>query len=187
MITPAGNSFLPYQPPPQSIGVGLKLLIGLLLHGVDQEGGQDQAQEADVPGRDELLQQATATVRNTELEVIKCHPGRLADSEAKALPAGGGEKITWPLWQTEHFINVFHFPRGRHTHARTDIFRSLLVRVHDSISKLIKAKVRQMFLRLVRLKLDHHFQVVEVQTPDTPSSWLDNKHIGQRQIDIFVW
>lgn len=52
----------PYQSPPQSISVGLELLVGLLLHGVDQEGGQDQAQEANVPGRDELLQQATATV-----------------------------------------------------------------------------------------------------------------------------
>ena len=44
-----------HQPPPQGIGVGLKLLVLLLLRQVNQEGGQDQAQEANVPGCDQLL------------------------------------------------------------------------------------------------------------------------------------
>lgn len=66
-----------YQPPPQSVGVGVEVLrFGLsggvfmaghvhgdivLLHQVDQEGRQDQRQEADVPGGDQLLHRHTHT------------------------------------------------------------------------------------------------------------------------------
>jgi len=60
-----------YQPPPQSVGVGVEVLRWrlaggvvvaghvhgdvVLLHQVDQERRQDQRQEADVPSGDQLL------------------------------------------------------------------------------------------------------------------------------------
>lgn len=62
-----------YQAPPEGVGIGIKVLLGglgsrsisvhcvrgdvILLHQVDQEGGQDEGEEADVPGCDELLEQ----------------------------------------------------------------------------------------------------------------------------------
>lgn len=189
----------PYQPPPQGIGVGLELLVGLLLHGVDQEGGQDEAQEADVPGGDELLQRATAAVSGAQLKVIKCHPQRLSEREAEPPAAGDSHMASVanpalhkrPLFPTTHTHTHSLALSLSHTHTQLHIFRSLLARVHDSISKLIKAKVRQMFLRSERLKLDHRFEVVEEQTPATPSCWLPfslgNRGIGKdRSVFLFL-
>lgn len=65
------NNSSTYQPPPQSVGIGVKILFGLshgvlmvgrvhgdviLLHQVDKEGCQDEREETDVPGCDQLLQ-----------------------------------------------------------------------------------------------------------------------------------
>lgn len=44
-----------YQTPPERIGVGLKHLVILLLSEIHQERGQDQTQEANVPGGDQFL------------------------------------------------------------------------------------------------------------------------------------
>lgn len=44
-----------YQTPPECIGVGLKHLVILLLSEIHQERGQDQTQEANVPGGDQFL------------------------------------------------------------------------------------------------------------------------------------
>lgn len=41
-----------HHAPPQRVGVCLELLVELVLHEVDEERGEDQNQEADVPGRD---------------------------------------------------------------------------------------------------------------------------------------
>ena len=72
-----------YQAPPECIGVGVEVLgLGLasgvvgvghfhgavvLLHQVHQEGGQDQGQEADVPGCDELLWVQPCTHKHTHI------------------------------------------------------------------------------------------------------------------------
>lgn len=45
-----------HQAPPESIGVGVKVVILALLRQVHQERGQDEAEEADVPGGDQLLE-----------------------------------------------------------------------------------------------------------------------------------
>lgn len=54
----------PYHAPPQGIGVAGEARLALLIHSVflrqvDEVGGEDQAQEADVQGRDQLLENKT--------------------------------------------------------------------------------------------------------------------------------
>lgn len=44
-----------HRAPPQRVCVGGKLLVELVLHQVDEERGEDEDQEADVPGRHQLL------------------------------------------------------------------------------------------------------------------------------------
>lgn len=44
-----------HQAPPQCISVGVKMIVLALLRQVHQKRGQDEAQEADVPGGDQLL------------------------------------------------------------------------------------------------------------------------------------
>lgn len=41
-----------HQASPEGISIGLEHFVVLFLCQIDQEGGQDQAQEANVPGRD---------------------------------------------------------------------------------------------------------------------------------------
>lgn len=45
-----------HRAPPQSVGVGGEVLVEFFLHQIDQEGGEDQHQEADVPGSHQLLE-----------------------------------------------------------------------------------------------------------------------------------
>lgn len=44
-----------HRPPPEGVCIGGKLLVILLLCQIHQERGKYQHQEADVPGRDQLL------------------------------------------------------------------------------------------------------------------------------------
>lgn len=44
-----------HQAPPERVGVGVKMVVLALLRQVHQKRGQDEAQEADVPGGDQLL------------------------------------------------------------------------------------------------------------------------------------
>lgn len=46
---------LTYRSPPQRVGVGGEVGVGILLGQIDQEGGKDEHQEPDVPGGDQLL------------------------------------------------------------------------------------------------------------------------------------
>lgn len=46
---------LTHRPPPERVGVGGEVRVGVLLGQVDQEGGEDEHQEPDVPGGDQLL------------------------------------------------------------------------------------------------------------------------------------
>lgn len=53
--------WLPHHAPPQRISVAGEARLALLVHGillgkVDEVGGEDQAQEADVQGGDQLLE-----------------------------------------------------------------------------------------------------------------------------------
>lgn len=52
---PKGREALAYRSPPKRVGIGGEVGVGVLLSQVDQEGGEDQHQEPDVPGGDELL------------------------------------------------------------------------------------------------------------------------------------
>lgn len=61
-----------YQTPPERIGVGFKHLVILFLSEVHQERGQDQTQEANVPGCDQFLLRAHACTRSVKIN-IKCH------------------------------------------------------------------------------------------------------------------
>lgn len=45
-----------HRAPPQGVRIGRKLLVELVLHQVDEERGEDEDQEADVPGSHQLLQ-----------------------------------------------------------------------------------------------------------------------------------
>lgn len=48
-------SHITYRAPPQSIRIGGKLLVELVLHKVDEERREDENQETDVPRCDQLL------------------------------------------------------------------------------------------------------------------------------------
>lgn len=50
---------LTHRPPPERVGVGGEVGVGVLLGQIDQEGGEDEHQEPDVPGGDQLLRAAT--------------------------------------------------------------------------------------------------------------------------------
>lgn len=52
----ARRDHVTHRAPPQGVGVRRKVLVELVLHQVDEEGGEDQNQEADVPGRHQFLQ-----------------------------------------------------------------------------------------------------------------------------------
>lgn len=44
-----------HQAPPECISIGIKVVVLALLCQIHQEGGQDETEEANVPGRDQLL------------------------------------------------------------------------------------------------------------------------------------
>lgn len=44
-----------YRSPPKRVSVGGEVRVGILLGQVDQEGGEDEHQEPNVPGGDQLL------------------------------------------------------------------------------------------------------------------------------------
>jgi hypothetical protein len=46
---------LTHRPPPERVGIGGEVRVGILLSQVDQERGKDEHQEPDVPGGDQLL------------------------------------------------------------------------------------------------------------------------------------
>ena len=48
-------SLLTHQSPPEGVGEAPEHLVLVLLDEVDEEGGEDEAEEADVDGRDQLL------------------------------------------------------------------------------------------------------------------------------------
>lgn len=73
-----------YQSPPQSISVGFKLVIQLLLYRVDQERGQDQTEEADVPGCDELLKKNTCSKQKETGDKI-CRASQREDVQSFSL------------------------------------------------------------------------------------------------------
>lgn len=60
---------LAHRAPPQSISIGGKVLVVFFLHQVNQERGEDQHQEPDVPGSHQLLQH-THTHTNTSTHSI---------------------------------------------------------------------------------------------------------------------
>lgn len=47
---------LTHRPPPERVSVGGEVGVGVFLGQIDQEGGEDEHQEPDVPGGDQLLQ-----------------------------------------------------------------------------------------------------------------------------------
>lgn len=47
---------LAHRAPPQRISIGGKVLVEFFLHQINQERGEDQHQEPDVPGSHQLLQ-----------------------------------------------------------------------------------------------------------------------------------
>lgn len=46
---------LTHRPPPERVGIGGEVRVGILLSQVDEERGEDEHQEPDVPGGDQLL------------------------------------------------------------------------------------------------------------------------------------
>lgn len=48
---------LTYRSPPKRVSVGGEVRVGVLLGQIDQEGGEDEHQEPDVPGGDQLLRE----------------------------------------------------------------------------------------------------------------------------------
>ena len=47
---------LTYHSPPEGVREAVDVLVVLLLHDVDDERGEDEAQEPDVDGRDQFLE-----------------------------------------------------------------------------------------------------------------------------------
>lgn len=47
---------LAHRAPPERISIGGKVLVEFFLHQINQERGEDQHQEPDVPGSHQLLQ-----------------------------------------------------------------------------------------------------------------------------------
>lgn len=45
-----------HRSPPQGICIGGKVLVEFFLHQINQEGGEDENQEPDIPGSHQLLQ-----------------------------------------------------------------------------------------------------------------------------------
>lgn len=46
---------LTHRPPPERVGIGGEVRVGILLSQVNEERGEDEHQEPDVPGGDQLL------------------------------------------------------------------------------------------------------------------------------------
>lgn len=71
-----------HHAPPQSVGEGGVLVVGVLLAEVDEEGGEDEAQKADVDGCEEFLE-TFPLLSMTGM----CREGNiLMDGEALGLP-----------------------------------------------------------------------------------------------------
>lgn len=54
-----------HRSPPQGIGIGGKILVEFFLHQINQERGEDEHQETDVPGSHQLLQHAPTQYRRS--------------------------------------------------------------------------------------------------------------------------
>lgn len=48
---------LTHRPPPERVSIGGEVRVGVLLGQVDEERGEDEHQEPDVPGGDQLLRE----------------------------------------------------------------------------------------------------------------------------------
>ena len=75
-----------HQAPPERVRVGIKVIVLSLLRQVHQKRGQDEAEEADVPGSDQLLKEA--------------HHSRWASVQPDSPPGAGGPaclEVCWAL------------------------------------------------------------------------------------------
>lgn len=100
-----------HQAPPQSVGVGVKVLrFGLscgvfmarhvhggvvLLHQVDQERRQDEGQEADVPGCDQLLKTRNMNSRGVPTP-LSYHLHREGSFACRSIPISSSSAKTRP-------------------------------------------------------------------------------------------
>lgn len=59
-----------HRSPPQGIGIGGKVLVEFFLHQINQERGEDEHQEADVPGSHQLLQRAPTQYWHSQTVIV---------------------------------------------------------------------------------------------------------------------
>lgn len=109
-----------YQAPPQRVCVGLKLVVVLFLCQINQEGRQDEAEEANVPRCDQLLQKvkvsgrtkqytvATSFISGTEYRSNNTYEGK--PCFIKSIDDSYRVFMLWPEYQST--INLTFYTRG---------------------------------------------------------------------------
>lgn len=106
--------------------------------------------------------------------------------------------VPCPLWQNKYFINVFISPDSPHathppslllllttSHTNAHIFHSLLVQANNSISKIVKIKLRE--LSFLTWGWQNYLEETRLETVCHWSSTVENKEHPCEDVVYCEW